>query len=130
MKKLLIIPMLFVCFVSYGQTLDSASIIGEPIRLGNLLFAQNNFPNEMTYDDAVNACASLGPGWRLPTVAELSILFQKTDYVWNSRYYYWSSNICVDNGPCPFGIVVFFDDGDAYLISKTSPGFVRAVRAF
>ena len=112
-----------------AQVADSASIIGEPIRFGGLWVAQNDFPNEMTYDDAVNACASLGPGWKLPTVDELQSIFEDSKY-FNSQYYYWSSNICRDNVPCPFGVVVFFGDGQAYLLSKTSPGYVRAVRYY
>ena len=122
--------MLLVCLVSYGQTVDSASIIGEPIRLGNLLFAQNKFPNEMAYDDAVNACASLGPGWRLPTVVELSILFQKMDFDIDSEASYWSSTTCME-GPCPFGVAVYNSSLTAYIFPKTntSPN-VHAVRSF
>ena len=76
MKKLLIIPMLIFCFVSYGQTkelnkkltpVNSASIIGKSIKIGSLEVAQNDFPDSMTWDDAKKACAALGSGWRLPT---------------------------------------------------------------
>ena len=36
MKKLSIIPMLFACYMGMGQAIDSASIIGKSIRIGNL----------------------------------------------------------------------------------------------
>ena len=41
MKKLLIIPMLFMCSMVIGQ---SKKIIGKPIKIENLEVAQNDFP--------------------------------------------------------------------------------------
>ena len=66
---------------SIEETVDSASILGDPIKVGNLLVAQNDFPNQMKRIDAKKACASLGPGWRLPTKDELNILYQNKDKV-------------------------------------------------
>ena len=74
MKKLLIIPMLFICSIVIGQ---SKKIIGNPIKIENLEVAQHDFPNRMTGDDAKAACAKLGEGWRLPTKDELNLLYQK-----------------------------------------------------
>ena len=71
MKKILVIPLLFACYMSMGQTESSAFIIGKPIRIGNLLVAEWDFRNTMTYSDAKRACATLGKGWRLPTGKEL-----------------------------------------------------------
>ncbi len=59
MKKLLIIPMLFACYMCIGQT-DSASIIGKPVIVGNLVIAQNDFPKQMLWEDAKKACEALG----------------------------------------------------------------------
>ena len=107
MKKLLIIPMLLVCFMSYGQTVDSASIIGiafmeevaqnVDVNKESFLVAQHNFPNEMTYDDAVNACASLGPGWRLPSKFELTSMYWQREFKGYSEGIYWSSSDVVMN---------------------------------
>jgi len=80
----------------------SASIIGKPIRIGNLEVAQNNFPNKMNWYDANKACADLGNGWRLPTKDELNQLYINKDpiggfanvYSENGSIY-WSST---DNG--------------------------------
>ena len=47
MKKLLIFPMLFACYMGMSQAIHSASIIGKPIKIGNLLFAQNDFPYKL-----------------------------------------------------------------------------------
>ena len=77
---------------STEETVDSASILGDPIKVGNLLVAQNDFPNQMKRIDAKKACASLGPGWRLPTRDELNILDQNKDKVGGfASDGYWSS---------------------------------------
>ena len=52
MKKFLIIPMLFAFYMSMGQSVDSASIIGKSIIIGNLVVAQNDFPKVMNWNDA------------------------------------------------------------------------------
>lgn len=94
MKKLLIFPMLFSYYMGIGQAIDSASIIGKPIKIGNLLFAQNDFPSKLNWEDAKKACASLGKGWKLPSKEELNTL-----YITNknrgkiggfANEYYWS----------------------------------------
>jgi hypothetical protein len=71
MKNLLIISMLFACSIVMGQTSNSAAIIGNPIRKGNILIAQKDFPQKMNWSVASSACAGLGDGWRLPTKDEL-----------------------------------------------------------
>jgi len=81
MKKLLIIPMLFMCSMVIGQTYNSDSIIGKPIRIRNLEVAQNDFPKEMTWYDAKKACTDLGNGWRLPTKDELNLLYINKDKI-------------------------------------------------
>ena len=92
MKKLLIIPILFACFLSMGQASDSASIIGESIKLGNLVVAESSFPKQMNWTDAKKACAALGNGWRLPTKYELEILNKNKDKIGGfTNGVYWSS---------------------------------------
>jgi len=90
MKNLLIIPLLFVCFLSKGQALDSTSIIGKSIKIDNLEIAQYDFPNQMNWDEAQKACASLGNGWRLPTKYELEILNKNKNGGFTNGGY-WSS---------------------------------------
>ena len=99
MKKVLTIfsILLLMAIASCGgesteETVDSASILGDPIQVGNLLVAQNDFPNQMKRTDAKKACASLGPGWRLPTKDELDILDQNKDKIGGfASDGYWSS---------------------------------------
>ena len=92
MKILFFIPLLFVCYLGIGQTVNSASIIGKPYKIGNLLVAQNDFPNPMNQENAKRNCLALGKGWRLPTKEELNILYQNKNniggFVENN---YWSS---------------------------------------
>ena len=100
MKKVLTIfsILLLMAIASCGGestevTVDSASILGDPIKVGNLLVAQNDFPNQMKRTDAKKACASLGPGWRLPTKDELDILDQNKDKVGGfASDSYWTSS--------------------------------------
>lgn len=78
---------------STEETVDSASILGDPIKVGNLLVAQNDFPNQLKWRDARKACANLGPGWRLPTKDELDIMYQSKDKVGGfASDGYWSSS--------------------------------------
>lgn len=77
---------------STEETVDSASIISDPIKVGNLLVAKNDFPNQMNRNDAKKACASLGPGWRLPTKDEMDTLNQNKDEIGGfARDGYWST---------------------------------------
>jgi hypothetical protein len=92
MKRLIFFPIFLVCFLSIGQAINSASIIGKSIKLGHLEVAQKNFPREMNWVDAKKACAALGIGWRLPTKDELHILYQNKGKLGGfPDNFYWSS---------------------------------------
>ena len=60
MKKLLLLPLLMITCLSFSQ--DAKEIIGKPVKIGNLLVAENDFPIGMMWDDANKACRSLGKG--------------------------------------------------------------------
>ena len=89
MKKVLFLPLVLIACLCPAQ--DAKKIIGKPIKIGNLLVAQNDFPVEMKWNDAKNACLALGKGWRLPTISECSILYKNRDSIGGFKYYYWSS---------------------------------------
>jgi hypothetical protein len=92
MIKLFFIPIIFAFSFAMGQTVNSSLIIGNPIRIVNLLVAQNDFPNGMNWHEAMAACKKLGKGWRLPSRDELKILYQnKIQFGGFAHNYYWSS---------------------------------------
>lgn len=77
-----------------------------PITGKKVKVALSDFPEPMTWEDASNACKSLGKGWRLPTMAELGQIakhldeiggfcsFENRDYSLSTIAYenYWSSD--------------------------------------
>ncbi len=48
--------------------------IKHPITGAILQVADNDFPNVMSWGQAMRACAGLGNGWRLPTKEELLVI--------------------------------------------------------
>jgi hypothetical protein len=135
MKKLLIIPMFFVYYMGMGQTaitIDSASIIGESITIDDIIIAQNDFPNNMNYKNAISTCKTLGKGWRLPTKNELNILYQNKNKIGGfANSFYWSSSedyngYGANNQACYQNFI----NGVLNYRFKHSTAKVRAVRAF
>ena len=107
--------------------INSSSIIGKPIRVGNLLVAQFDFPKNMNWDDAKKGCETLGNGWRLPTKDELNILYQKKEKIGGFKVtFYWSSTEVASNVAWLQG----FGSGVQHGNVKSEELFVRAVRAF
>jgi hypothetical protein len=126
MKTLLFIPFLFMSSMVIGQTYNSDSIIGVPIRIGNLEVAQFDFPSKLNGDYAGEECQ----GWRLPTIAELNELYvnlHKKGIGGFSNTTYWSDSFSKDDD---WRMDMSFDDGQV-LVDGYS-GFmecnVRAVR--
>jgi hypothetical protein len=129
MKKFLIIPMLFAFYMSMGQSVDSASIIGKSIIIGNLVVAQNDFPKVMNWNDSKLACAALGKGWRLPTKFELNTLYQNKNIILGfAKNYYWSSSE-IEFGAGHAWVQNFYAGGQ-YYGPKYDSLYVRAIRAF
>ena len=125
MKKLLIIPMFFACYMGMCQA--QASVIGKPIRLQNFEVAQYDFEEEMTWDNAKAACAKLGKGWRLPTKDELNVMYKNKDRIGGfADNYYWSSTELEVN----FAWNQYFGSGGQSKESKVNSSYVRAIRAF
>jgi uncharacterized protein (TIGR02145 family) len=75
--------------------------IGKPVKIGNLEFAEFDYPELMNFDDSKKVCKAFGDGWRLPTKNELNILFLNKDKIsglpkfsngyWDPINFYWSS---------------------------------------
>ena len=110
---------------------DPNDIIGTPFKIGNLEVAQNDFPKEMRYVDAIKECEVLGDGWRLPTKTELNILYKNQDKIGGFVHFvYWSSSPLKDDGryrwrqEFSFGSQGGANDGDKKLFFS----YARAVR--
>ena len=97
MKKLLFLPLVLISCFCFAQ--DAKEIIGKPVKIGNLLVAENDFPNRMIWDDAKNACIKLGNEWRLPNKFELTTLYENRDKIGGfAGQNYWSSSEYYDLG--------------------------------
>ena len=130
MKKLILIPSLLVACLCFAQ--DAKQIIGKPIKIGNLLVAENDFPKTMNWVDAGKSCSALGKGWRLPTKIELNILYKNRKKIGahttlDALDSYWSSTVFNLN----FAWGQWFSNGlQSEYFSKSTEYSVRAVRNF
>ena len=116
-------------FSGDSPIVDDGSVIGTPIRLGNLEVAQKDFPERMEWNEAKQACAILGAGWRLPTKEELNLMYNNKDKIGGfANDDYWSSTESNNN----YAWLQYFDNGKQYDFSssKSNKYKVRAVRAF
>ena len=107
--------------------------ITNPITGDELQVANQDFSDGMTWEQAKRACNELGSGWRLPNKQELKEIYEQLYEKGQGNFkadYYWSST--EGDGDDGGGIAWCFSfiDGSAYNDGKTSPGCVRAVRAF
>ena len=96
MKKLLILPLLVIASFCFAQ--DAEEIIGKPIKIGNILVAENDIPEDLNLEDAKKACQALGKGWRLPTYAEMNVIFKNRDKIGGfEENMYWTSSVLNSN---------------------------------
>lgn len=103
--------------------------ITNPITGDEVQVAQNDFPEKMTWGEALRSCNALGSGWRLPTIEELEAMYKqlhdkgqgnfKSGPFWNRETSYWSE--CAVS----FG----FNNGKTFSHhDKNHSFYVRAVR--
>jgi hypothetical protein len=95
--------------LSKNNAIDSSLLLNEKIKIDKFIFlfkqnkekrnfkvndleiAEQDFPEEMNWEDAVKACLSLGDGWHLPLISELNII-KKYQVNLSSNNYYWGSS--------------------------------------
>ena len=121
MKKILILPLLLITFISSAQN----TTIGNPIKFNDLEVSQFTFQNSMNWNDAIKACEALGVGWKLPSKDQLNTLYKNKENI--SGFVndaYWSST---NNGDYE-AWRQYFSDGDQVLTQKQAVGYVRAIR--
>ena len=110
-------------------------VIGKSIIIGNLEIAEHDFPKLLDWDNAKNACASLGDGWRLPTKEELNILFKNKEKIGGFVHdLYWSSTKDLSATEYTGVWMQYFRDGPNSGIQlhwiDIGTNHVRAVRSF
>lgn len=109
-----------------AKPINNSSVIGEPIKINNLFVAQFDFPEAMSWSNALAACAKLGKGWRLPTKNELNTLYLNKEKIGGFWGIYYCSSTKSSDG---HGWVQTFDNGYQYFGSNEKSRFnVRAVR--
>jgi clan AA aspartic protease (TIGR02281 family) len=111
-------------------------VIGRTKIIGNIEIAEYDFPKIMDWDNAKNACASLGDGWRLPTKEELNILFENKEKIGGFVHdLYWSSTKDLSVKEYTAVWMQYFRDGPNSGVQLRWSGdygtnHVRAVRSF
>ncbi len=109
--------------------------VENPITIGKIFIANNDFAEPMDWYDAKKACESLGYGWRLPTLVELKLLYRNKDkiggFVSSDTFAYWSSSDWssteVSNGNGAW-FMYFNKNTLRFGDPKTTKHFVRAVK--
>ena len=103
--------------------------ITNPITGDELQVANQDFSDEMTWEEAKRACNELGSGWRLPNKQELKEIYEQLHEKGQGNFkaaYYWSST---EYG-FDYAWLFTFANGDANSSSgKNLAYYVRAVRA-
>ena len=115
--SLLVLIILF----SFSETNAQSNIIGNPIKIGNLEVSQHNYSSN-GWDDAKKMISDLGSGWRLPTVEELTTLFQNKDKIDNisTLTSYWTSKVDVD---AAFAVAGDVTDGGSFKFEITHKSY-------
>lgn len=131
MKNILAFLLIFVlasCDVSDrpSSNTDFVKIIGKPIILKNMEIAENTFPTQMNWDNANEFCKKLGPGWRLPNIEELQIMYENNEKI-NLLGVYWSST---ESDSSSVWVKGFSDGITGPNYPKTNTFYVRAIKAY
>ena len=92
--------------------------------VGNLEVMKEDL-DRMDWDEAIEACAALGDGWRLPTKDEWNFLYENRDRIGGfGNKDYWSSTEGGDGGAWRQS----FPRGGQYYNAKYNTFYVMAVR--
>jgi hypothetical protein len=116
--------------VEYTPVIKEDEAVAEPIVLCKTLTLHFEvYPTDlgqMTWNEAKEACADLGNGWRLPTKDELNLIYENKDVVGGfDDNFYWSSTELGSNSAWGQN----FGNGYQYYYYKSYTNYVRAVRA-
>jgi hypothetical protein len=101
-----------------------------PVTGDKLQVADQDFSDDMDWNQAVRACNELGSGWRLPSKEELMAMYNQLYEKGIGNFKddtYWSSSEYTDY----IAWFIFFSNGSKYDVWFKNYTFsVRAVRSF
>ena len=127
MKFLLYLGIILM-LASCGSNESTVNVNGREVstvKIGNLEVMTEDL-GDMTWNEAMEACADLGVGWRLPRRNELQVLYNNRDKIGGfANSYYWSSTEKNKNDVYYHSFVIDFQS----LNGKFSNFYVRAVRS-
>lgn len=106
--------------------------IEHPLTGAKLQVANQNFSDEMTWEEAKRACRELGKGWRLPTKLELEAIYEqlhKNDQGNFRCTFYWTSSVDYSEDYSGKAVNFCMNDGTAYSGSLSSNEDANSVRA-
>ena len=117
--------LLAVMFAGCG---GGSSTVGYEIEIygGTLQVAKEDFPSKMDYPEALEACAGLGDGWRVPEYKELEIMYIQLHKKGKGNFkngFYWSGNRKLG-----YAVSRNFISGEGEGFDKSTRLYVRAVR--
>jgi len=102
---------------------ETFTYVGETMQV-----AKEDFPSEMSWNNAMAECQNLGNGWRLPSIEELGAMYEQLHKQGKGNLKnggrYWSSSEITANAAFDYN----FEYGESYYTSKYSTIHVRAVR--
>ena len=103
---------------------EADRIIGNPIKLGNILVAQEEIPYAMNFDQAQKLIPEiLGKGWRLPNNDDIQLMVKNRDKVGETRHSGIYLTSVFFHG---FGYMVYdLTSGNPHRLTS---GWVRAVK--
>jgi hypothetical protein len=118
--------LMYIISITKSPSSLNERVTGAPIRIGRLEVAQYDFPEYMTWSQAVKSCKALESGWRLPTKSELNLLYKNKDKIGGfGPEVYWSRSDKDEENAWGQS----FDGGSSdYYKGNLSP--VRAVRSY
>lgn len=109
--------------------IDAPKIIGNPITIKKIQVAEFDFPEKYTWSKAAQACAALGPGWRVPTLDEVNDLFSERELLGGLAVEsYWTSTSYDSINAWYFYVSLGFETLQTHFFYKYYPNNVRAVK--
>jgi hypothetical protein len=101
-------------------------IIGHSKVIGQLEVAEQDLPDSLNWQMAINSCGELGDGWRAPTKDELELIYKNKDSIGGfTKLFYWTSS---ESDTCCAWCYSFYNGYGVKYCNKENYGYVRPVK--